>query len=60
MDGFASFNNKNLFSQLNIDGSFIQESVLSWDQNATFVEAKKKFFSPKAVKDTAERAVKLM
>ena len=55
-----SVKSKNLFSRLNIDRSFLQESVLSWEQNATFVEAPKKFFSLKAVNDTAERAVKLM
>ena len=55
-----SVNSKNLFSRLNIDRSFLQESVSSWEQNATFVEAKKKGFSLKAVNDTTERAVKLM
>ena len=60
MDGFVSVKRKNLFSRLNIDRSFLQESVSSWEQNATFVEAKKKVFSLKAVNDTAERAVKFM
>ena len=55
-----SVKSKNLFSRLNIDRSFLQESVSSWEQNATFVEAKKLFFSLKAVNDTSERAVKLM
>ena len=54
-----SVKSKNLFSQLNIDRSFLQESVSSWEQNATFVEAKKKVFSLNAVNDTAERAVNL-
>ena len=60
MDGFVSVKSKNLFSRLNLDGSFLQESVSSWEQNTTFVEAKKKVFFLKAVNDTAERAVKLM
>ena len=59
MDGFVSVKSKNLFSRLNIDMSFLQESVSSWEQNATFVDAKKKVFSLKTVNDTAERAVKL-
>ena len=59
MDGFVSVKSKNLFSWLNIDRSFLQERVSSWEQNATFVEAKKIVFSLKAVNDTAERAVKL-
>ena len=59
MDRFVSVKSKNLFSRLNIDRRF-QERVSSWEQNATFVEAKKKFYSLKAVNDTAERAVKLM
>ena len=60
MDRFVSVKSKNLFSRLNIDRSFLQERVSSWEQNATFVEAKKKFYSLKAVNDTAERAVKLI
>ena len=60
MDGFVSVKSKNLFSRLNIDISFLQESVSLWEQNATFVEAKKNVFSLKAVNDTAERADKLM
>ena len=60
MDGFVSVKSKNLFSRLNIDRSFLQESISSWEQNATFVEAKKKVFSLKAVNDTAETAVKLV
>ena len=57
MDGFVSVKSKNLFSSLNIARSFLHESISSWEQNATFVEAK--IFSLKAVNDTAERAVKL-
>ena len=60
MDGFVSVKSKNLFSRLNIDISFLQESVSSWEQNATFVEAPKNVFSLKAVNDTAEIADKLM
>ena len=55
-----SIKSKNLFSRLNVDSSFLQENVHSWEENAAFVEAKKKVFSLKAVNDTAERAVKLM
>ena len=43
MDGFVSVKSKNLFSQLNIERSFLQESFLPLEQNATFVEAKKIF-----------------
>ena len=55
-----SIKSKNLFSRLNIDRSFLQESVLSREQNATFVKALPIFFSLKPVNDKAERAVKLM
>ena len=44
MDGFVFVKSKILFSRLNIDRSFLQESVSSYEQNATFVEAKKKSF----------------
>ena len=40
-----SVKSMNLFSRLNIDRNFLKESVSSWEQNATFVEAKKGFFS---------------
>ena len=60
MDWFVSIKSKNLFPRLNIDRSFLLESVSSMEQNVTFGEAKKKVFSLKAVNDTAERAVKLM
>ena len=60
LSDFVSQKSKDLFSRLKIDSSFLQENVSSWEENAAFVEAKKKVFSLKAVNDTAERAVKLM
>lgn len=60
MSDFISVKSKNIFSRLKVDSSFLQESVSSWEENAAYVEAKKKFLSLKAVNDIAERAVKLI
>jgi hypothetical protein len=60
VDDFVSTKSKNLFSRLNIDDSFLLESVSLWKENAAYLNAKSKVTSLKAVNDTAERAVKLM
>ncbi|XP_023218454.1 uncharacterized protein LOC111620698 [Centruroides sculpturatus] len=59
-DCFVSRKSKNLFTRLKIKSNFLQESVSSWEENASFVKAKRKVLFLKAVNDTAERAVKLV
>ncbi|XP_017475134.1 PREDICTED: uncharacterized protein LOC108365587 [Rhagoletis zephyria] len=60
LSDFISVKSKNIFSRFKVDSSFLQANLSSWEENAAYVEAKKKFLSLKAVNGTAERAVKLM
>ncbi|KAK2577914.1 hypothetical protein KPH14_011859 [Odynerus spinipes] len=60
LDHFVSEKSKQFLRRLQIDDSFLQEDVSSWDDNAAFLEAKKRISCLKVVNDTAERAVKLM
>ncbi|GBP35414.1 hypothetical protein EVAR_94865_1 [Eumeta japonica] len=56
----VSEKSKQFLSRLHIDDSFLQVNVSSWDNDAAFLEAKRRINRLKVVNDTAERAVKLM
>lgn len=60
LDDFVSEKSKQFLSRLQIDDSFLQEDVSSWDDNAAFLEAKRRISRLKVVNDTVERAVRLM
>lgn len=60
LDDFVSEKSKHFFSRLQIDDSFLKEDVSFWNNNAAFLEAKRRISYLRVVNDTAERAVKLM
>lgn len=49
-----------MFTRLKLNSSFLCESPSTWENSASFAEAKATVFCLKAVNDTAERAVKLV
>ncbi|GBM71693.1 hypothetical protein AVEN_64917-1, partial [Araneus ventricosus] len=55
IDDFISLKSQSLFSRIKIDDSFLNESPSSWENNASFLDAKKTVSMLRAVNDTAER-----
>lgn len=60
LDDFVSEKSKQFLSLLQNNDSFLKEDVSSWNNNAAFLEAKRRISCLRVVNDTAERTVKLI
>nr|CAH7759053.1 unnamed protein product [Callosobruchus chinensis]CAH7764646.1 unnamed protein product [Callosobruchus chinensis] len=60
LQDFVSDKSTNLFSRLKIDINFLKKPVSTWYEDVTYLQAKRRVLSLRAVNDTAERAVKLI
>ncbi|XP_059047729.1 uncharacterized protein LOC131843142 [Achroia grisella] len=60
LNDFVSVKSTNLFVRLNMDTDFLKKTVSAWDEDVTYLQAKTRVLSLRAVNDTAKRAVKLM
>ncbi|GBM59655.1 hypothetical protein AVEN_42257-1 [Araneus ventricosus] len=54
INDFMSVKSQSLLSRLKIDDRFLNESPFSWENNASFLDAKKTVSMLRAVNDTAE------
>nr|CAH7748738.1 unnamed protein product [Callosobruchus chinensis] len=56
LQDFVSDKRTNLFSRLKIDINFLKKPVSTWYEDVTYLQARRRVLSLRAVNDTAERA----